>query len=266
MRLLEQAIRVDAVLVELVAIGDHPRVHDLGRYLGVELDSETPANRKRLRTDVGLGENPCSGGNRECVEVPLEPGSAGNEVGVVRLDREPSNLLLLRPEDLAPERPGEQVASEADPEDRHIRLGGSLQQVDLVGDPFDAVLVGAELRPQRDDQAKVPRIQIVRIFLIDPEDLDLGAPVPEPWLDQPRRRRPLVLDHERAPVRPGRRCVAHRCVAHRPFTPTAGPTAWSFPSTAPHTSRATAAKRSTISASSSSVAVNAGAKSVWSPA
>ena len=201
------------------------------------------------------------GGTVNVSKCHWNQGPSGDEVGVVRLDREPPDLLLLRPEDLAPERPGEQVASEADPEDRHIRLGGSLQQVDLVGDPFDAVLVGAELRPQRDDQAVVLRVQVVRIFFVDPEDLDLGAPVPEPWLDQARRRWPLMLDHERAPVGPG-----GRCVAHRPLTPTAGPTAWSFPSTSPHTSRAAAAKRSTISASSASVAVNAGAKSVWSPA
>ena len=178
----------------------------------------------------------------------------------MRLDREPPDLLLLRPEDLAAECPREQVAAEADPEDRHIRVSGRLQQVDLMGDPLDAVLVGGELRPQRDDQAVVLRIQVVRIFLVDPQYLNLGPPLSEPWLDQAGRCRPLVLDHERTPVRPGRRCVAHR-----PFAPTAG-TAWSFPSTSPHTSRATAANRSTISASSSSVAVNAGAKSVWSPA
>ena len=123
-------------------------------------------------------------------------------------------------------------------------------------DPLEVVLVGAELGAERDDEPVVPRVDVVRVALVDPEDVDVEAALLEPGLDQPGRGRLLVLDHERAAAR-------DRLTASSIASPPGPPRARARPR--PDVVDGPA-KRSTISVSSSSLATNGGAKRVWSPA
>src|SRR2546425_911776 len=77
-RLFEQGVGVDAVTVQLVAIGLDPAVHDLRRHLGVELQPQAPSYYVCLRPDVGVRDEPRLRRKREGVEVPLEPWARGD--------------------------------------------------------------------------------------------------------------------------------------------------------------------------------------------
>src|SRR5437868_4243923 len=59
-RLFEQGVGVDPIAVQLVAIGLDPAVHDLGRYLGVELESQAATGYVRLRSHIGLRNQLCA--------------------------------------------------------------------------------------------------------------------------------------------------------------------------------------------------------------
>ena len=157
---------------------------------------------------------------------------------------------MLRPENVPAEHARQDLPTEADAQDGHLGFLGLGEEVHLVLDPFDVVLVGAELGAEGDDELVGAGVEVVWVLLVDPESLDFVAALAEPGSDQAGRRGLLVLDDERA--------SAH---ARPPMGADS-----SLPSTSLQTPRRTPAKRSTISASSSSDAVNAGAKSVWSPA
>ena len=125
-RLLEQRVRVDALLVELVPVHAHPVVHDLGRHLGVELQPEAAPGDERLRADVGLGDQRRARRDGERVEVPLEPRALRDELGVGAADRQPADLGTSLAGHLAAEHAREHLAAEAEPEHRHVGLHGLL--------------------------------------------------------------------------------------------------------------------------------------------
>ena len=70
-----------------------------------------------LRADARSRRELALPAGRERVEVPLEPGAVGDEVGLVRADRKPADLLLLGPEDLPAEHAGQELTAEADAEE-----------------------------------------------------------------------------------------------------------------------------------------------------
>src|SRR5207237_4248609 len=59
--LFEQGVGVDAIPVQLVAVGLDPAVHDRRRHLGVELQPQAPADYVCLRPDLGVGHEPRAG-------------------------------------------------------------------------------------------------------------------------------------------------------------------------------------------------------------
>src|SRR5438477_2411365 len=65
--LFQQSVGVDAIPVQLVAIRLDPAVHDLRGHLGVELQPQTSADDVRLRSDLGVGDEPRPGRKRERV-------------------------------------------------------------------------------------------------------------------------------------------------------------------------------------------------------
>src|SRR5918996_270213 len=133
----------------------------------------------------------------------------------------------------------QQRAAEADPEDRHAGVGGAPQQIHLPRDPGDGVVERGELRAERHDHIVLPRLDVA-LFDVDPVEVHAGALLLQPVEDQAARRGLLVLQDE-------------------------GPHAATSSSSCA-TRLTEAAKRSTISSSSSSVAVNDGANRLWSPA
>src|SRR4051794_35711868 len=99
--LVEETLRVHAVLLELVRVGAHPRLHDLGSHLGVELRAEAAPDRVCLRPDVALGDQLGAVRQREAVEVPLEPRAVRHERLVAGAHRQPADLGLVRAEGAA---------------------------------------------------------------------------------------------------------------------------------------------------------------------
>src|SRR5439155_5645422 len=59
--LFEQGVWVDAIPIQLVAVGLDPAVHDLRGHLGVELQPETPSYYICLRSDLGVRDEPRPG-------------------------------------------------------------------------------------------------------------------------------------------------------------------------------------------------------------
>src|SRR5438132_7764058 len=66
--LFEQGVGVDAIPVQLVAVGLDPAVHDLGRHLGVELQPETPSYYICLRPVLAVRGEPRPARKRQRVE------------------------------------------------------------------------------------------------------------------------------------------------------------------------------------------------------
>src|SRR5437868_4251883 len=79
-RLFEQGVGIDAFAIQLVAIRLDPAVHDVRGHLGVELQPQAPSDYVGLRPDVGVGDEPGARRKGEGVEVPVEPGTGGDEV------------------------------------------------------------------------------------------------------------------------------------------------------------------------------------------
>src|SRR5256712_4282267 len=128
-RLFEQSVGVDAITVQLVAIGLDPAVHDLRRHLGVELQPQAPSYYVCLRPDLGVRNEPRFRRKRERVEVPLEPGAGGDEVRLARLDVDPADLGAGRAKRLAAHPAGEQLPAEAEPQHLHVSLDRFSKQV-----------------------------------------------------------------------------------------------------------------------------------------
>src|SRR5207244_8157566 len=113
-------------------------------------------------------------------------------------------------------------------------------QLRLTPDEWDGIVEGGELRAQRDDQLVVTRVRHP-VVDVDAQNVDRRGALIQPLADQPRRRRLLVLTDPRAALR----LDSHDAAAgffNRPDTSSA-------------TWRTAAANRSTISASSASLAV-----------
>src|SRR5438876_5294963 len=179
--LFEQGVGVDAVAVQLVAIGLDPAVHDLWRHLGVELQPKAPSYYVCLRPDVGVGDEPGARRKGEGVEVPVEPGTGGDEVRLARLDVDPADLGAVRAKRRAAHRPRQQLASEAEPEHRHVSLDRFAQQVRLASDEWLGVVERRELGSERRDHVVVARIRRV-VLQVDAEDLDVCVLPVEPFL------------------------------------------------------------------------------------
>src|SRR5438128_5617476 len=132
--LFEQSVGVDAVAVQLVAIGLDPAVHDLRRHLGVELQPQAPSYYVCLRPDLGVRDQPRLRRKREGVEVPLEPRACGDEVRFARLDVDPADLGAVGPTRLAAHPAREKLTAKAEPQHRHLSLDRCPKQVRLPAD------------------------------------------------------------------------------------------------------------------------------------
>jgi hypothetical protein len=226
----------------------------------MELDAHAATDDECLRPGVGLRQEGGAGRRGERVEVPLEPRPLGDEPRLLRARRKPADLRLRPAGRLTAESPGEELAAEADPQVGDAGVMRLAEERLLALEPRDGVVERGELGAERDDQRVVPRIDRPRLC-VDAEDVDLGSSLLEPVVDEASRRRPLVLDDERAqatgPVLPGQRGSP---------ASTGALAVASSPSTSRATRRTAAAKRLTISASSSSELVKGGANRLWSPA
>ena len=184
--------------------------------------------------------------------MPLEPGPLRHEVRTRAPHRQPPDLGG-RPEPLPTEDPGEELTTEAQPEDRHIRVHRTLHESCLPRDEGLRVIEGRELRAERDDQVEAARVDVA-LLEVDAAEVDLGAALGEPRGHVARRRRVLVLEDQRPkgrvdPAHPPTSCLVIGVV-------------WSSASTSSATARTASANRATISSSSSSGVVNGGAKRV----
>src|SRR5438445_2128515 len=191
-RLFEQGVGVDAIPVQLVAVGLDPAVHDLRRHLGVELQPEAPSDHVCLRPDVGVGDEPRAGWQGEGVEMPLEPRARGDEVWLFCAHIDPADLGAVGPKRLAAHRPGEQLPAEAEPQHRHVGLDCFSKQVRLSADERLGVVEGGELRAERRDHVVVARV-LRPLVEVDAVHVDLGALRIEPFAQVSRRRRLFVL-------------------------------------------------------------------------
>src|SRR5205823_8200852 len=153
--LFEQSVGVDAVAVQLVAIGLDPAVHDLWRHLGVELQPQAPSDYVGLRPDVGVGDEPCPGRQRERVEMPLEPRARGDEVWLFCSDIDPADLGAVGPKRLAAHRAREQLTAETQTQHRHVCLDRFSKEVRLSADEGLGVVERGELRAERRDHVVV---------------------------------------------------------------------------------------------------------------
>src|SRR3989449_1374375 len=144
-RLFQQGVGVDAVAVQLVAIGLDPAVHDRRRHLGVELQPQAPSDHVGLRPDLGVGDEPRPGWQRECVEVPLEPGAGGDEVWLFCSHIDPADLGAVGPKRLAAHRAREQLTAETETQNRHVGLDRFSKQVRLSADERLGVVERGEL-------------------------------------------------------------------------------------------------------------------------
>src|SRR5437879_5597327 len=142
--LFEQCVGVDAVAVQLVAVGLDPALHDLGRHLGVELEAEAPSYYVCLWSDLGVGDEPRAGWKRERVEVPLEPRATCYQVRLARLHVDPADLGALGAKRFASHRSGEKLTPEAQAEHRHVGFDCLAQEVCLAADEGLGVVEGGE--------------------------------------------------------------------------------------------------------------------------
>src|SRR5437763_2929029 len=170
----QQPVGIDALLIELVPVDLDPSVHDVGGHLGMELQAEAVPDAERLRSDRTVRNQLRARRGRERVEVPLKPGSLGDERGVLTADRKPADLRLLAAERATAEHAGQQLAAEADAEHRDIGLGRVEEQLLLALEPRDRIVEGGELRSERDDQVVVARVAVA-LLDVDPEHVLLGA-------------------------------------------------------------------------------------------
>ena len=183
-RLLEQRVGVDAVLVELMPVDAHPVLHDLRRHLGVELDAEAAPDDVRLRADVGCRRAARARRRVEGVEVPLEPRALRDELGVAWSGREASRSPTRRrdsdvpPSARASSWPPKQMPSTGDA--ASCAAGGGRPRAGSTG----CGRRRRELRPERDDQVVVARVDVA-LLDVDPELVDLGAALLEPSWTQP---------------------------------------------------------------------------------
>ena len=75
-----------------------------------------------------------------------ETPGGGHELGVGALHREPPDLTLVDAEALAADRASEDLAAEAEPEDRHVVDDGVPEEADLADHERLRVVEGGELR------------------------------------------------------------------------------------------------------------------------
>src|SRR5437879_5130165 len=242
-RLFQQSVGVDAITVQLVAIGLDPAVHDLRRHLGVELQPEAPSDDIGLRPDLGVRDQPRLRRKRERVEVPLEPRACGDEVRLARLDVDPADLGAVGAKRLAAHRAGEKLTAKAEPQHRHVSLDRFSKQVRLSADEGLGVVERGELRTERRDHVVVARV-VRPLVEVDAMYVDLRALRIKPFAQVSRRRRLFVLQDQR--LEPS----AHATGLASSLLSSSFATCCSAP-----------AYRSTISASSASVLVNGGANS-----
>src|SRR4029453_15932062 len=196
------------------------------------------------------------GRRRERVEMPLEPRTLRDQLGVGRADGQPPDLGHVAPVHLAAQHAGEHLAAEAEPEDRRVAVDALLHEPRLARYERFVVVERRELGAERHDQVVRRRIDLA-VVDVDPHHVDLRAVGVEPPGDVPGRRGLLVLQDQRV-----QRGLGHRSapvVVGDGLPPTSGSTSCATRCTA-------SANRETISASSSSVVVNGGANRVWSPA
>src|ERR1700674_2149402 len=247
-RLLQQGVGVDPVAVELMAIGLDPALHDLGRHLGVKLQPKVSSHDVSLWGDSGLGDQPGARRKRESVEMPVEPRSLGDQLGVIGAHWQPADLPVFRAERFAPEHASQQLSTEAQPEHRDIGLRRSAQKIGFARDERFGVVERRELGTEGCDEVVVARI-VCNLVQIDAMDVDIRLLFLEPFREVPRRCRLFVLQDQDLEL------ASHRTGLGS-----------SFVSSSLATLRTDAPKRSTISPSSASVLVKGGANSVWSPA
>src|SRR5438270_284809 len=167
----------------------------VGRHLGVELQAEAPSYYVCLGPDLGVGDQPGARRKRERVEVPVEPGTGGDEVWLARLDCDPADLRAVGAKRLAAHRPREELAAEAQAEHRHVGLDRVAQEVGLAANEWLGVVEGGELRAERRDHVVVARIRNV-VVEVDAEDLDVRVLLVEPLFQVAGRGRLFVLQDQ----------------------------------------------------------------------
>ena len=258
LRFLQQRIGIDAVGVELVAVDAHPIVHDRGRHLRVELEAQAASGDECLRADVGLGDQGRSRWEGEHIEVPLEPWSLRHQLRLVAAYRQPTDLRSGASEHLAAEHPRQHLAAEAETEHGDVGIDGPTHETRFARHERLRVVERRTLGAERNDEVVPGRVDLA-VVDVDPERLDDRRVVIQPLGDESWGGGLLVLDDQRSQ---SRRCLARGTHREPPMVDLAD----SSDSTSCATWRTASANRETISASSSSVVVKAGANSDWSPA
>src|ERR1035437_909263 len=97
----------------------------------MELQAEVAAVAKRGWPGRPVGERGAPGRHAELLVVPVKPRSRRDAVGALR-QLEPADLRLRRAHDLTAEGDRERLATEAQPQYRHVRGDRLAQQIDLI--------------------------------------------------------------------------------------------------------------------------------------
>ena len=132
----------------------------------MELQPQAAPGAERLRAEFVVGDHLRFRRRLDHVEVPLEPRSLRDEVGVSRPDADPADLRLGAPEHLATQDARQHLAAEAQSEDRDVGVDGRTHQTGFARHELAGVVVRGELRAERDDEVVVARVRL-RILQID---------------------------------------------------------------------------------------------------
>ena len=224
----------------------------------MELESEAASGDERLRADVGLSDQLRSRREGERVEVPLEPRSLGDQLGIVAANRQPADLRDVAAEHVAAEHARQHLAAEAETEHGDVGIDRPPHESRLARHERHRVVERRALRAERDDEVVVGRVDLAFVD-VDPERLDDRPMLIEPLVDEPGRGRLFVLD-DQGPQR--RRCLARG--THR--GPPVGDRRGQFRLDLLRDVADGVGEAGDHLRSSSSVAVKAGANSDWSPA
>src|ERR1700730_10722174 len=98
----------------------------------MELEAEASSDDVGLRADLGVREELRARRQGERVEMPLEPRAFGDQLGILRPHRKPSDLRAVRPERLAAQRARHQLTTETEAKHRHVVLGSLPDELGLT--------------------------------------------------------------------------------------------------------------------------------------
>ena len=135
---VEDLVAFLAVLGEVVVIGGFEPIIDVGIVdLGMELGADHLPDGEELRGAVGFGENGCTWRSDDSVVVPLHPWSrtSGVLLSLGGSNLVPPNLGDRRLLDRSAKRLGNELAAEANAQDRRVGIVGLANEIHLFVHP-----------------------------------------------------------------------------------------------------------------------------------